>query len=237
MRPNFSSHKEGKALITKSIAWKFGATICAVGIAAVTLTGCQQRMGVAPYYEALDENPIFSDGRASRPLVPGTVFRGNLKADDALYTGKVNGVPVEEFPIDITRQVIERGQNRYNIYCAPCHSQIGDGNGMIVQRGVSKPPAFNEPQLVDTPPGHVYDVISNGIGRMYSYDHIPVYDRWAITAYVKVLQQSSNGTVANVPDEIKEQLNNITTGTVSLKKAESHADAKEHAAEEKGAAH
>lgn len=217
--------KEGNALIKKSIALKLGTTCCLVGLAALTLTGCQQRMGVAPYYEALDENPFFADGRASRPLVSGTVFRGNLRADEALYTGKIDGKHVEEFPIDITRQVIERGQNRYNIYCAPCHSQLGDGNGMIVQRGVSKPPAFNEPQLVNTPPGHIYDVITNGIGRMYSYDHIPVQDRWAIASYVKVLQVSSNGTLENVPEELREQLNNITTGTVSLKKAEPKSEA------------
>src|SRR5690349_23939638 len=105
-------------------------------------------MADQPYYQPMAENHMFEDKRASRPLEPGTVARGDLREDDALYTGKVDGKLVEEFPISITKEVIDRGENRFNIYCAPCHSKLGDGNGMIVQRGVSRPPSYMDDRLV-----------------------------------------------------------------------------------------
>jgi mono/diheme cytochrome c family protein len=155
----------------------------------------------------LEENPIFEDRRASRPLVPGSISRGDLRDDDALFTGKVDGELVDQFPMTITQEIIEHGGNRFNIYCAPCHSKLGDGNGMIVQRGVTRPPSFTDERLTTAPVGHIYDVITNGYGRMYSYNQqLPVHDRWAIVAYVKALQAAGRGTIEDVPESERAQL-------------------------------
>lgn len=186
-------------------------------VALSVFSGCQQEMAYQPSYAPLEENPFFQDGAASRKLIAGTVSRGNLKADDALHTGKVNGEFVSEFPISITEEVIRRGQNRFQIYCSPCHSQLGDGNGMIVQRGVKRPPSFHEERLTTAPVGHFYDVITNGFGQMYSYDHIPVTDRWAIVSYVRTLQIAHQGTIDDVPQELKAQMEALTTGTLPAK--------------------
>lgn len=166
----------------------------------LSLAGCQQQMANQPSYEPQDGSPLFADGRAARPLVANTVYRGNLRENDALWTGKQNGQDVEEFPISITQEVIERGQQRYNIFCSPCHGQLGDGNGMIVQRGVTRPPAYTDDRLLTAPVGHYFDVITNGWGRMYPYNHIPVRDRWAIVAYIKALQISQKTTLEDVPE-------------------------------------
>ncbi len=173
-------------------------------LSGLTVVGCQQKMGIQPYYQPLEENQMFDDNRASRPLEPGTVSRGDLREDDALYTGKVDGEFVQEFPMTITEEIIQRGGNRFNIYCAPCHSKLGDGNGMIVQRGVSRPPSYMDDRLVTAPVGHIYDVITNGYGRMYSYNQqLPVRDRWAIVAYVRALQAAGRGTIDDVPEAEK----------------------------------
>jgi mono/diheme cytochrome c family protein len=176
-------------------------------VSGLALLGCQQKMATQPYFQPLEKNEFFKDGRASRPLEPGTVSRGDLREDDALYTGKVNGQLVTEFPLSVTEEVMARGHDRFNIYCAPCHSKLGDGNGMIVQRGVSRPPSFMDDRLVTAPVGHIYDVITNGYGRMYSYNQqIPVRDRWAIVAYVKALQAAGRGTIADVPPAVQTSL-------------------------------
>ncbi len=195
-----SPTRERSALATFNRCRKAAVSVMAM-LSALTIVGCQQEMGIQPYYKPLAENPMFEDRRASRPLEPGTVSRGDLREDDALYTGKVDGKLVEEFPMTITQEIIERGGNRFNIYCAPCHSKLGDGNGMIVQRGVSRPPSFMDERLTTAPVGHIYDVITNGYGRMYSYSQqLPVRDRWAIVAYVRALQTAGNGTLDEVPE-------------------------------------
>jgi len=199
LRPD-SPQQERNALATVTTYRNAGRCFVAM-LSVLALAGCQQKMGVQPFYEPLEENPMFEDKRASRPIEPGTVFRGDLRSDDALYTGKVNGQLVSEFPMTITEEIINRGENRFNIYCAPCHSKIGDGNGMIVQRGVSRPPSFTDDRLVTAPVGHIYDVITNGYGRMYSYNQqLPVADRWAITAYVRTLQFAGRATINDVPE-------------------------------------
>lgn len=188
-------------------------------LSGITIVGCQQEMGIQPYYQPLEENPMFEDRRASRPLEPGTVSRGDLREDDALFTGKVGGELVDEFPMSITQEIIERGGNRFNIYCAPCHSKLGDGNGMIVQRGVSRPPSYMEDRLQTVPVGHFYDVITNGYGRMYSYNQqLPVRDRWAIVAYIKALQAAGSGSLDEVPEtELARlmQLEPVSTATAN----------------------
>jgi mono/diheme cytochrome c family protein len=169
--------------------------------APLALGACRQDMHDNPRSEPLEESRVFADRSASRMLVEGTVARGHLNDDDFLNTGMVGGMPATEFPFAITRKELDRGQNRYNVYCAPCHSQVGDGRGMVVQRGYRQPPSFHIDRLRDVPPGYVFDVITNGFGVMPDYKmQIKAEDRWAIAAYVKALQLSQHATEADVPE-------------------------------------
>lgn len=169
-------------------------------VATMTLAGCRQDMHNQPKYKPLRISHFYADQRSARPIVEGTVARGQLDADSYYYTGKVDGKLATEFPFPITQQVLNRGQERYNIYCSPCHSEIGDGNGMIVQRGFKKPPSYHTDRLRNAPVGHFFDVITNGFGAMGDYSsQIPVHDRWAIVAYIRALQYSQNATRADLP--------------------------------------
>ncbi|RMD94067.1 MAG: cytochrome c [Calditrichaeota bacterium] len=157
------------------------------------MVACRQDMHDQPRYEPLEESTFFADARSSRPLVAGTVPRGHLDLDEHFYTGKVNGEPVTTFPFEITREVIKRGQERYNIFCSPCHDRVGRGKGMIVRRGLKQPPSFHTIRLREAPVGHFFDVITNGFGVMPSYaDKVKPRDRWAIIAYIRALQLSQN---------------------------------------------
>jgi len=170
------------------------------------VSACRQDMHDQPRYEPLELNSFFADGSASRQLVEGTVARGMLKTDKHLYFGKVDGEPARTFPFEITAEVLERGRERYNIYCSPCHDQLGYGNGMIVQRGFRQPPSFHTDRLRQVAVGHIFDVISNGFGAMYDYsDRIKAADRWAIVAYVRTLQLSQNMSIEEIPED-KQQL-------------------------------
>jgi hypothetical protein len=180
-------------------------------VAACALAGCQQDMAQAPYYKPLESSDFYfaKDGRSrSSALMPvsGTVPRGELRDDDELFTGKIDGKLAERMPVEVTKELLERGMDRYNIYCSPCHGFTGDGNGMIVQRGLSRPPSMHIDRLTTSPVGHFYDVISNGYGRMYAYKHIHVRDRWAIVAYVRALQYSQKATIHDVPEELRSTL-------------------------------
>ena len=167
---------------------------------AVVLAGCRQDMHDAPRYEAFEASDTFADKRASRVAPAGTVARGWLREDEALYTGKVNGQAVETFPFAITRDDLARGQQRFNIYCTPCHGRLGDGNGMVVQRGLRQAASFHQDRLRQERPGYFFDVITNGFGAMPDYaTQIPVQDRWLIIAYVKALQLSQHAAVDDVP--------------------------------------
>lgn len=164
-------------------------------------------MHVQPRYHTLDPSPFFADGRSARPLVEGTVPRGHLRIDELMYTGKVNGKDADVFPFPITRAVLERGQQRFNIFCTPCHDRTGNGNGMIVQRGFRHPPSYHIDRLRKAPVGHFFDVITNGFGAMYSFaSRIPPKDRWAIVAYIRALQLSEGATLADVPAAERAQL-------------------------------
>lgn len=174
-----------------------------LALAAVTglfLASCRSDMHVQPRYNPLDGSQFFDDGRSARPEVPGTVARGHLRIDKHLYEGKVDGKEAETFPFPITRAVLERGRNRFNIYCTPCHGLTGEGRGMIVQRGFPSPPSYHIDRLRQAPPGHFYGVITNGFGAMYSHAaRIAPEDRWAIAAYIRALQLSQHATIADVP--------------------------------------
>jgi mono/diheme cytochrome c family protein len=163
---------------------------------------CRQDMHDTPRVEANEATDAFEDGRGNRPLVEGTVARGWLNDDEQLTTGKVNGQLVDEFPFPVTREVLERGQQRYNAYCTPCHGKTGMGNGMIVQRGFKAPPSFHDERLRTSPAGHYFDVMTNGLGVMQDYRaQVDVEDRWAIAAYIRALQLSQRATVADVPHD------------------------------------
>jgi mono/diheme cytochrome c family protein len=165
------------------------------------LLGCQQQMADQPRYEPLKKSEFFDDQRASRPLVEGTVARGQLHDDERLYTGKSNGNPVDTIPLQINRRLLVRGQERYNIFCAPCHDRIGTGQGMIVRRGFRPPPSYHIDRLRAAPVGHFFDVVTQGFGAMPGYaEQIPARDRWAIVAYIRVLQLSQNVKLSELPE-------------------------------------
>jgi mono/diheme cytochrome c family protein len=170
-------------------------------MAGGALAGCN-RMDMAdgarlrPY----EPSAFFSDKRSAQDPVPGTVARGDLAVSDVLRTGRENGELVSTFPFPVTRAVLERGQDRFNIHCAVCHDRAGTGRGMIVRRGFRQPPSYHEPRLREAPVGHFVDVITNGFGAMYAQaDRIAPEDRWAIAAYIRALQRSQNATLADVP--------------------------------------
>ncbi len=154
-----------------------------------------------PKYQPLEESHFFKDGRASRPRVPGTVARGRRDDDALLATGKVDGKLSEVFPAPVTQATLERGQQRFNIYCSPCHDRAGTGRGMIVMRGYKQPTSFHDERLRGSAPGYFFDVMTNGFGVMPSYAaQVPVADRWAIAAYIRALQLSQHATMAEVPE-------------------------------------
>jgi hypothetical protein len=172
------------------------------------LTGCWFDMRQQPKVKPLEPSDFFLDGQSARPLLPNTVAQGHLELDTQFYEGKnEDGTLVEIFPLEITPEVMERGQEQYNIFCSPCHGAVGNGQGMIVQRGFQAPPSFHIPRLREAPPGHFFDVMTNGFGAMYSYaSRVPPEDRWAITAYIQALQLSQNATLDDVPPEQRNKL-------------------------------
>ena len=183
-------------------------------------TACRYDMQDQPRYKAFKKSDFFSDGRSSRDLLEGTVARGNLRENKAFYTGKkenadpnapvattidstgntlVSSFPndITEFPMPITEEVIDRGEQRYRVFCIVCHGPVGNGDGMIVRRGFSKPPTYHDDRLRNAPVGHFFDVMTSGWGKMNSYaSQIPVADRWAIVAYIRTLQLSQNPNAA-----------------------------------------
>jgi mono/diheme cytochrome c family protein len=178
-----------------------GTVICMV------LSGCRQDMQDQPRYKTLGYSTFFEDGRDSRPLPANTVARGTLNEDPAFYQGKVDGKDIEYFPIAITQAVIERGQNRFDIYCSPCHGRLGNGLGMIVRRGMKQPPSYHIDRLRTAPVGHFFDVVTNGYGVMLNYSaQIQPSDRWAIISYIRALQFSQNANVADLPPDVKAKL-------------------------------
>jgi cytochrome c553 len=166
------------------------------------LAGCRQDMHDQPKYKPLGRSDFFADQRASRPLVEGTVARGQLRDDTYFYTGMVGNTPGDVMPFPVTMEVLERGQQRFNIYCAPCHSRLGNGKGMIPSRGfpAGKPPSYHIERLRKAPVGYFFDVATNGFGIMQGYAaQVPPRDRWAIVAYIRALQLSQNAARGDLP--------------------------------------
>ncbi|MGA8553681.1 MAG: cytochrome c [Candidatus Acidiferrales bacterium] len=195
-----SQFGSSRPLLSRSV----GIACLAVG---TLISGCRLDMHIQPKYLPYEPTAFFNDGRSERQPVPGTVARGQLRLDELLYTGKENGAISNRFPFPMTREDLERGQQRYNIYCTPCHDYTGGGNGIVVQRGFSPPPSFHSDRLRDAPAGHFFDVITNGYGSMYSYaSRVEPEDRWRIAAYIRALQLSRHASVEDVPAEERDKL-------------------------------
>ena len=182
-------------------------TRVALLIAVVAAVACRHDMHDQPKVRPYRESNFFADGLSARPAIPGTVARGELREDDALYLGKVGNQPVDRFPFAIDRATLERGRERYDIYCAPCHDRVGNGLGQVVRRGYRRPPSFHAERLRTAPVGYFYDVITNGFGVMPEYaTQVPVRDRWAIIAYLRALQLSQHASLADVPSDVRAKL-------------------------------
>lgn len=170
------------------------------GVVALAGGGCRRDMQDTPRYDPYEASTFFKDGRASRHLVAGTVARGQLHEDGAYYTGKAAGAYVTALPFPLTRAVLDRGHERFDIYCSPCHDRVGTGGGMIVQRGYKQPPSLHDDRLRTTPLGYFFEVMTNGFGVMPSYaPQVPADDRWAIAAYIRALQLSQHASADDVP--------------------------------------
>jgi len=176
-------------------------------VCLITVGACRQDMHNQPKYIPLRDSEFFKDGSSARPLVEDTVARGTLQEDAAFYTGKENGAVVATLPLPLTQEVLDRGEQRFNIYCAPCHDRTGGGNGMIVRRGYRQPPSYHVDRLRQVPIGHFFDVMTNGFGAMPDYRaQISPRDRWAIAAYIRALQLSQHATESDVPAEDRPKL-------------------------------
>ena len=186
--------------------------VTVVALATVlSAAGCdlRQRMYDQEKYEAHEATTFFKDGLTSRAPIEGTVARGGLRLDTHLYEGKVNGELATTLPpsIEFNRALLERGQQRYNIYCTPCHDRTGSGNGIVVQRGLKQPPSLHQDRLRNAAIGYYFDVITNGFGSMFSdASRIPVNDRWAVAAYIRALQFSQEAAYDELPAEDQRQL-------------------------------
>jgi mono/diheme cytochrome c family protein len=178
-----------------------------LSVLSVSVAGCRQDMHDQPKYIPFRESTFFSDERSARPMVAGTVARGQLREDALLYTGKVNGADATVFPFAIDEAILRRGQERFDIYCSPCHARTGEGDGMVVRRGYRRPPSYHDDRLRNAPVGHFFDVMTNGFGAMPDYAaQIKPEDRWAIVGYIRALQLSRQATIADVPQSERAKL-------------------------------
>jgi mono/diheme cytochrome c family protein len=177
-------------------------------VVMLTLSGCRQDMQLQPKYRPAGRNFFFPDGRDDRPIPAGTVVFGDSHEDPALTTGSINGEFVTTIPIPVTAGLLNRGEERFNIYCSPCHGRTGGGNGMIARRGVKYPADLNSDRIRNAPPGYIYAVIVNGFGAMadYAYQIKSVRDRWAIVAYIRALELSRGTTLDDVPPDERRKL-------------------------------
>ena len=176
----------------------------------LVLAGCRQKMANQPKYDPLEPSDFFADGMSARPRIKGTVARGELSPDTFLTTGKIGGQEGDGYPFPITQEVLDRGEERFNIYCSECHGKLGNGMGMIPSRGFRHPPSFHTDTLRTAKTGHFFDVMTNGFGAMPPYAvQVPPSDRWAIIAYIRALQLSQNGTMADIPADQQQKLQGV----------------------------
>jgi mono/diheme cytochrome c family protein len=172
-----------------------------------SIAGCHRDMRDQPRFEPYEETEIFGDGMSARAPIAGTVAIGQLQEDEPFNTGKQDGQLVEELPMELTARLLERGRDRFTIFCTMCHGQWGNGDGMIVQRGLRAPPTFHSERLRNVPVGHFFDVITHGFGAMPPYAvQIKPEDRWAIAAYVRALQRSQSARPEDLPEAERRKL-------------------------------
>jgi len=205
-----SKSPEPRIVVAFEIIFRLPACL-ACGFAAVMvagLAGCDSAgMEDQPRYEPLEASDFFKDGMSSRPLVAGTVARGELSESELLTTGRIRGELVRALPVKLDRSLVVRGRERFNIYCAVCHDPTGSGDGMIPRRGFRRPPSYHIDRLRSAPPGHFFDVITNGFGVMPRFaPQIEPRDRWAIVAYIRALQLSQSASVSDLPRDVRAQL-------------------------------
>jgi mono/diheme cytochrome c family protein len=191
-----------------------GSRLLGLGLLGLVTAGCRQDMQNQPKFVPQRSTTFFADGRSVRPQVEHTVARGQLGEDSFFYTGLIDGKEADALPFPATMAVLERGQERYNIYCTPCHSRVGNGAGMIVQRGYKAAGNFHSQRILSEPLGHYFYVISNGYGAMPDYSaQITPADRWAVAAYIRALQVSQNSSQSAVPSGTQvESLKDIAEG-------------------------
>jgi mono/diheme cytochrome c family protein len=188
----------------------------AVAFAAAALSGCRQDMHNQPKAIPLRASVFFKNASTARPLVEDTVARGTLQDDAAFFTGKNGAVALDALPFPLTAEVLDRGEQRFNIYCTPCHGLSGEGDGMIVRRGYRQPPSYHIDRLRQAPLGHFYDTITNGFGAMPDYRaQIAPRDRWAIAAYVRALQLSQHASAAELSPEERQKLSQPAAGAAA----------------------
>jgi hypothetical protein len=174
------------------------------------LVGCRQEMANQPRFEPLEASSFFADGRASRPLVPGTVARGQLRLNTHLHEGKVDGSVADTLPFPLSHDLLMQGRERYGIFCSPCHDRTGAGQGLIVQRGFPRPPSFHTDRLREIAIGHFVEVMTEGFGIMPRYAaQLDSVERWAIAAYIRALQLSQHATIEDVPADRRSQLQDL----------------------------
>jgi mono/diheme cytochrome c family protein len=193
--------------MTMNSTSRLAAGIC-TALCFLVISGCQylrQDMANQPKNKALSPSEFFADGRSERPLIENTVARGSIANDELVVPKESNNLPAG---ITVNMELLERGEERYKIFCSPCHGLQGDGNGMVSLRGMKHPPSFHIDRLRQSPNGYYYDVVTNGFGAMQGYDaQIPPGDRWAIIAYLRALQLSRSAHAAELPAELREKLN------------------------------
>lgn len=192
---------------------RLAATLLATVSISAALTGCRKvEMHEQEKKDPFEQSPVFADGIASRPIIAGTVVRGQPRTDAAKYVGiDANGRAVTEFPWQMTAADLHRGKERYDIYCYICHGQTGYGDGMAVRRGFVRPQSFHSQRLKDAPPGYYYQVVTNGLGAMYSYaERVTPEDRWRIAAYIKTLQISQSQSFAALTPEEQQKVQDST---------------------------
>jgi mono/diheme cytochrome c family protein len=192
-------------------------TIGLVAALGMVAAGCRQDMHQAARYDPLERSDFYADQRSSRPLVEGTVARGFLRDDARFYAGKDGATLVSDIPTPVTKELLVRGQDRFDVYCSPCHGRTGEGNGMIVQRGLKQPPSFHTERLRAQVDGYYYDVMTNGFGAMQDYSaQVAPQDRWAIVAYVRALQYSRRVNVADLPEAERAKIQSGEAGAAPV---------------------
>ncbi len=192
--------------------WNALSRLMWVVLMLVVLTSCgQHEMADNSRLKPYEEDPFFADGSSARPLVNGTVARGHLKGDSPFFSGMESGKYLAYCPIPVNRAVLERGRERFNIYCAVCHAQTGEGNGMVVQRGFTQPPSFHIARLRQMPVGYFFRIMTDGSRKMAPYrDVLDENDRWAVAAYIRALQQSRQVPIDQVTPDIQKELNKLS---------------------------